>query len=265
MGEPEDLIIDGAYIASRLGRDVWRRYSPPPAARVLRLADVRVRLELFLNGLFEAPIAVTQREPPAPVSWLARLAGHAADQPVKCRRGRTALVFFFPRRGRFGAAPTWRPGVPPARGRSRRHVSNAAARHRRSGSRDDEVRDRFLIAEASAWTQWIVRGAPGSCPALRAARRTRSHSGLRAWPSQRTRARGRGAAPAHFSRAIPLTAFGDVPASATASGRARVGGVDGRRPREFHTDIARLPHRSSIGAALRRWPSPRRHSRCGGR
>ena len=32
MGEPEDLIIDGAYLASRLARDVWRRYAPAPVA-----------------------------------------------------------------------------------------------------------------------------------------------------------------------------------------------------------------------------------------
>ena len=58
MAEPEDLILDGAYIATRLARDTWRRYSPPRPARVLCLADVRLRLELILNGLFEARIAV---------------------------------------------------------------------------------------------------------------------------------------------------------------------------------------------------------------
>ena len=77
MGEPEDLIIDGAYLASRLARDVWRRYAPAPVANVVSLADIRVRIELFLNALFESPIPVLAGEPPAPVSWLARMAGRA--------------------------------------------------------------------------------------------------------------------------------------------------------------------------------------------
>ena len=64
MAEPEDLIIDGAYMASRLARDVWRRYAPAAPERVLRLADVRVRLELFLNALFESPIHVARPNRP---------------------------------------------------------------------------------------------------------------------------------------------------------------------------------------------------------
>ena len=79
MAEPEDLIIDGAYLASRLARDAWRRYAPPPVDSAVRLVDVRGRIELFLNGLFEVPIAVHRAEPPAPVSWLGRVAGRASD------------------------------------------------------------------------------------------------------------------------------------------------------------------------------------------
>ena len=90
MAEPEDLIIDGAYIASRLVRDVWRRYVPAAPERVLRLADVRVRLELFLNALFESPIPVGAAELPPPVSWLARFAGRGGEPkaPAISRDGR---------------------------------------------------------------------------------------------------------------------------------------------------------------------------------
>ena len=41
------------------------------------IEDVRGRIELFLNALFEAPIAVHTAEAPAPVSWLGRVAGRA--------------------------------------------------------------------------------------------------------------------------------------------------------------------------------------------
>ena len=58
MAEPEDLILDGAHLASRVARAAWRRYAPAPPDRLLRLADVRVRIELFLTALFERPLTV---------------------------------------------------------------------------------------------------------------------------------------------------------------------------------------------------------------
>ncbi len=93
MGEPEDLIIDGAYLASRLARDVWRRYAPPVADHVLQLSDVRVRIELFLNALFEMPMAVTCAEPAPPVSWLAAVAGSARTLLRALSRETTARAF----------------------------------------------------------------------------------------------------------------------------------------------------------------------------
>src|SRR4051812_17791512 len=99
MGEPEDLIIDGAYVASRLARQAWRRYSPPSTDSVLPLAEVRLRLELILNGLFEAPIAAAAAEPPASVSWLARFAGHSADSSAGVAAGPGGPPVFPPRTG----------------------------------------------------------------------------------------------------------------------------------------------------------------------
>src|SRR5215208_6144966 len=96
MAEPEDLILDGAYMASRLARDAWRRYAPAARERVVRLIDVRGRLELFLNALFERPIGVALAEPPAPVSWLARAAGRGGDASAGAIPGTDGVRIFLP-------------------------------------------------------------------------------------------------------------------------------------------------------------------------
>jgi nitric oxide reductase NorD protein len=73
MSEPEELILEGAHFATRLARDVWRRYGTSASDRSIPLVSVRVRLEMFLTALFETAVTVTAMEPPAPVSWLSRL------------------------------------------------------------------------------------------------------------------------------------------------------------------------------------------------
>ena len=170
MAEPEDLIIDGAYIASRLARDVWRRYAPAPPERVLRLADVRVRLELFLNALFESPIYVSAAEPPPPVSWLARLAGRGAESRVGPMAGTDGVRIFLPDAldAPDGIEDPWQKylllAVEQAVRLARGGTSLAL------GIDDTEVRDWFLIAEAVAVDDWIAHRAAGLIPTLRAAR-----------------------------------------------------------------------------------------------
>ena len=103
-------------------------------ARVLCLADVRLRLELILNGLFEARIAVAAAEPPAPVSWLARLAGHAADSNREVPAGTDGIRVFLP--ATWDASAGADLAFPPTsclRSR-RRHVLQGAARRSFSGS-----------------------------------------------------------------------------------------------------------------------------------
>jgi len=45
------------------------------------LTSVRTRLELFVTALFQRSIAIAPMEPPAPRTWLARLANGAAREP----------------------------------------------------------------------------------------------------------------------------------------------------------------------------------------
>src|SRR5215218_10409157 len=96
MAEPEDLILDGAHIASRVARAAWRRYAPAAPDHLLQLAEVRVRLELFLTALFERPLAVVAADAAAPVSWLARLAGRGADERGGILAGTDGVRIYLP-------------------------------------------------------------------------------------------------------------------------------------------------------------------------
>src|SRR6188768_2263013 len=96
MAEPEELILEGAHFATRVARDVWRRYGTPVPDTTIPLASVRVRLEMFLSALFRTPVPVTRasRE-----SQLAGAGGSMRDGPPSRRRtavvrhGRTARLF----------------------------------------------------------------------------------------------------------------------------------------------------------------------------
>jgi nitric oxide reductase NorD protein len=190
MSEPEDLILDGAYVASRFARDVWRRYAQPTDHKALSLRTVRTRLELLLHALFEREMPVRTANPGAPVSWLARLArrGGGSDGEAAC--GTDGVAVYLPAT-LDGSVMTGRPpaledalplytllaveqGVRIARG-----SAAIAAR-----IQDDEGRHRYAIAEATAADAWIVRETPGLVPALRSARR-QALAGRRVLPASR--------------------------------------------------------------------------------
>jgi nitric oxide reductase NorD protein len=215
MAEPEDLIIDGAHMASRLACNVWRRYAPVPAISVLRLSDVRVRIELFLHALFERPIAVTAAEAQAPASWLARLAGRAADRDGDVAAGTDGVRIYLPPvldatsgvEGAFEACLLLavEQAVRLARG------STALA----LGIEDDEVRDRFMIADGVAVDAWISREAPGLVPALRMARRDALARRTAGWPRPE-RERAMEVRLRDVLTHDPMRRFHDVPTCVTA-------------------------------------------------
>lgn len=171
MAEPEDLILDGAQIASRLARQIWDRHAARSDPKVLRLADVRVRLELVLSALFEAPLAVTAAEPPAPASWLARFAGRAVNPAADLSAGTDGIRIYLP--PIFDATR----GVAAAFEGCLLLAVQQAARLARgsltalSQVENEDRREHFLLADAIGVDGWIVRETPGLVPALRAARR----------------------------------------------------------------------------------------------
>ena len=243
MAEPEDLIIDGAHMASRLARAAWRRYAPAPPDRLLRLADVRVRIELFLTALFERPLTVAAADAAAPVSWLARLAGRGVDERGGIAAGTDGVGIYLP------------PTVDATGGTSVAfqvyllHAVEQAVRLTRGSAEltlgivQGEVRDRFLLADAAAVDEWIVRQAPGLVPALRTARR----SAL----AQRGGARNRHgrddeleASFRNFLSQDPLERFAAVPVCTTVSAALEWASAlpSGERPERPYTHVAPAPY-----------------------
>ena len=83
MAEPEELIVEGAYVTTRFARTIWRRYRVEIKEPTLLLRDARWRLELFVGALVGTPIRIAEAESPAPRSWLARFTRHG---PALTRR-----------------------------------------------------------------------------------------------------------------------------------------------------------------------------------
>jgi nitric oxide reductase NorD protein len=182
VSEPEDLILDGAYVASRFARDLWRRYAPPATDDGLHLADVRPRLELFLHALFEREIPIAVAEPSPPVSWLGRLAGGRAETREQVP-GTDGARIYLP--ARFDSSddavlPSFTLLAVEQAVRLVRGTAIVGA-----SIDDDEARHRFAIAEATAVDAWIVREAPGLVTVLRTTRQRALTSRPRRWPAAR--------------------------------------------------------------------------------
>jgi nitric oxide reductase NorD protein len=172
MAEPEELIIEGAHVATRVARDLWRRYGPPAPDSAVSLASVRGRLELFVTALLQTPISISALQPPAPVTWLSALArgpGRRRPEPAACGTDgeRVLLAPSLDLHGSDDAALAIyrllavQQGVRIVRGTSR-----VAARI--SG---EHARDWFAFAEAIAVDRWIAEHAGGLLPALERVRR----------------------------------------------------------------------------------------------
>src|SRR5690606_14517837 len=171
MAEPEELIIDGAHRATLAARAVWRRYGPPGTRQTVRLDAVRARLERFVTALFGLEIAVAASEPPAPITWLRRLA-NPTPRHLRNRRFHA---------GTDGVGIRLPPELPVSIDEERtialyrllavqqaaRIVRGTARRLARI--RDAGWRDRFLMAEGAAIDRWMRRETPGLVPPLRAA------------------------------------------------------------------------------------------------
>ena len=172
MAEPEELILEGAHFATRVARDVWRRYGTSVPDTTIPLASVRVRLEMFLSALLGTPVPVVRMEPPAPASWLSRLARGPAHH-----RGDELLLS-----GTDGRQVCLPPVLPSTAGGQEAlslyrllAVEQAARLVRRTpqvfaGIGSPGIEDWFLLAEAAAIDCWIAAEVPGLVPALAGAR-----------------------------------------------------------------------------------------------
>jgi nitric oxide reductase NorD protein len=169
MAEPEELIIEGAYVATRFARTIWRRHRVKTEDAVVHLRDARWRLELFASAFAGTSVRIAEVEIPAPTSWLARLSRHRRGDEATPGTDGTGL--FLP-----PALPS-HDGVDAALETYRLLALQQTARLLRGSATlalsadTDEIRDRFLAAEAAIVDRWITVQAPGMIPRLEAARR----------------------------------------------------------------------------------------------
>ncbi len=174
MSEPEDLILEGAYRATRVARDAWRRYGPVRRHAEVTLDEERPRLELFLAALFMRPIEIAPAQPAAPRNWLARLAQGSA-----VRKGARTEARLAP--GTDGTRIFLPPILPVERceeetrelyrliaiEQSARLVRGTAAALRRLTG---PAREWHSIREAATVDAWIASELPGLLPGLRRVR-----------------------------------------------------------------------------------------------
>jgi nitric oxide reductase NorD protein len=165
VSEPEDLILDGAHVATRLAREMWRRRMAAAETPDLGLEGVRPRLEMFLTALFGQTIAIGALEPPAPRTWLSRLLkdkyGARAEAVCGTDGERVYLTQELSPQDSAEAFECYRLFAVQQAVRLVRHAPAALAE-----IVTPAVADRYRLTEAAVIDAWIARVAPGLLPAL---------------------------------------------------------------------------------------------------
>lgn len=166
MSEPEDVILDGAYHATLTVRRLWRRQPADREENVLRLAEVRGRLEFFVGAVFGQSLSIIAAEPPATLNLFFRL-GHRIPRHLIERRilaSTDGVRLRLPPTLAMAAAPV------SAMEKYRLIVSEAAARAMRGTSdllpKDPLVRDLYLVREAEDIDRLLASLLPGLRVAL---------------------------------------------------------------------------------------------------
>ena len=86
MSEPEEVLLDGAHIATEYVARLWRRHTK--GAPVAGLADTRRRLETLLAALYSSPLPIVPAEAPARPTLFGRLARLRQEPRCSPRRAR---------------------------------------------------------------------------------------------------------------------------------------------------------------------------------
>ncbi|MGE5230374.1 MAG: nitric oxide reductase activation protein NorD [Deltaproteobacteria bacterium] len=166
MAEPEDLIAEGALLATHAARQLWARRAgadPGPG-----LPELRRRLELFVVALFPDSPPIGPADPPPAPTLLSRLAGRAPDSGAEALASTDGRRIRLPRR--LEAVP------PPAVAARYRLLALVQAARAARGtpalipSGDAFVGDLFLLSEAAATDRMLAGMLPGLVGELRAAR-----------------------------------------------------------------------------------------------
>jgi nitric oxide reductase NorD protein len=173
MAEAEDVITDVARHATVYAQNLWRRHRPVAAGPgPVRLADMAQRLDLLVCAVFGRSFRLRAAQQPAPPTWLAGI----------FRRGELP-----PARGPVPATDghsIWLPGsvgpveAPEAASERLRAMALQQAMRAVRGSAaalplqaPRELADLYLLLEARAADDALVRLLPGIRPALERLRR----------------------------------------------------------------------------------------------
>jgi nitric oxide reductase NorD protein len=170
VAHAEDLLFEGARRASVVARELWWRARPPEARREVPLTRVRRRLDLVVTALCGVAPPIVPADPPPPPTWLARVFGNA-PRHLDVRAAVAAT----------DGTRIWLP-----RTIAVEHDDEAAVRLYRllaveQAARvargiaswipaDRFERDLYLLSEAAAIDEALVRTLPGLAADLRTAR-----------------------------------------------------------------------------------------------
>ncbi len=170
MAEPEDVIAEGALVATRVVRELWARQTAGAMETPPRLQDLRRRLELFVAALFPDAQEIGVADPPAPLSLLARLTRRRTSHLYS----RAALSSTDGQRIRLPGSLDRLPASA-VLGRYQLLALEQAFRASRGTmasvpASDPLLRDLYLLAEAAAVDSLLVRMLPRLRSALRQAR-----------------------------------------------------------------------------------------------
>lgn len=168
MSEPEEVLLDGAHIATEYVARLWRRHTN--GAPVAGLADTRRRLETLLAALYSSPLPIVPAEAPARPTLFGRLARRTPRHLLDLRALPSTDGV------RIRLPPLLDAGTHDAAARYRLLAVVQAARAARGTpgllpeARESDVRDLYLLSEAAASDREVVAALQGMAPALHLAR-----------------------------------------------------------------------------------------------
>lgn len=87
MGEPEEVILEGAHLATSWAADLWQRRRSESRTALPELADLRQRLELYVAAICPGAPPLSVAEPPTTTGlvwrWLMRIPPHLARREAR--------------------------------------------------------------------------------------------------------------------------------------------------------------------------------------
>ena len=175
MAEPEDLILEFAHRGVITAGRLWLRYHVDADATSRTLAGLRPHVELLLAALTDQSVGVRPADPPAPPSWVARLARrvprHLRGLPPSMATGDAEMHV-----PRIPPASLVAAGLTPAavyRLLVAEHVARLERGTPSHAPGDPETPEHLLyeLCEAVAAEHWLARTLPGLVPDLTAARK----------------------------------------------------------------------------------------------